>query len=143
MLTTLLLLRAGYAYVPYASLERVIEENKDLYYRALRRTQTTLKNEAPDWEPWVGFFLRCLKKQKDSLAARLNRERIAEGGEADLPALALQVLKALRAQERLTIAQLALMTGANRNTLKVRLRELVMDGRVRQHGKARATWYSL
>ena len=34
VLTTLLLLRAGYDYVPYASLESVIEENKDLYYKA-------------------------------------------------------------------------------------------------------------
>jgi Fic family protein len=143
VLTTLLLLRAGYAYVPYASLERVIEENKDPYYKALRRTQTTLKSETPDWEPWVGFFLRCLKKQKDSLTARLDLERIAQGSEADLPELSLQVLKALRAKERLTIAQLASITGANRNTLKVRLRELVADRHVRQHGKARATWYSL
>lgn len=143
VLTTLLLLRAGYAYLPYASLERVIEENKDLYYRALRRTQTTLGRETPDWEPWVGFFLRCLKKQKDALAVRLDRERIAQGSEADLPALSLEVLRALRTQERLTIAQLASITGANRNTLKVRLRELVAEGRVRRHGKARATWYSL
>jgi len=75
VLTTLLLLRAGYLYVPYASLERVVEENKDLYYKALRRTQTTLKADAPDWEPWIGFFLRALKKQKDSLAKRLDRER--------------------------------------------------------------------
>ena len=132
-----------YAYVPYASLERVIEENKDLYYKALRRTQTRLKSETPDWEPWVGFFLRSLKRQKDSLAARLERERIAQGSEADLPELSLQVLKALRAKERPTIAQLASITGANRNTLKVRLRELVADGRVRRHGKSRATWYSL
>lgn len=143
VLTTLLLLRAGYAYVPYASLERVIEENKDLYYKALPRTQTTLRSATPDWEPWVGFFLRCLKKQKDGLAGRLDRERMGEASEADLPGLSLQVLKALRTQERLTIAQLASITGANRNTLKVRLRELVADRRVRQHGKARATWYSL
>ncbi|MEQ8347022.1 MAG: DUF977 family protein [Sneathiellaceae bacterium] len=143
VLTTLLLLRAGYAYVPYASLERVIEENKDLYYNALRRTQTSLKSEAPDWEPWLGFFLRSLKRQTDVLAARLERERIAQGSEADVPELSLQVLNALRANERLTIAQLATITGANRNTLKVRLRELVADGRVRRHGKARATWYSL
>ena len=141
-LTTLLLLRAGYAYVPYASLERVIEENKDLYYKALRRTQTTLKSEMPDWQPWMGFFLRSLKRQKDNLATRLDRERIAHGSEVDLPELSLQVLKALRAKERLTIAQLASITGANRNTLKVRLRELVAEGRVRRHGKARATWYS-
>jgi Fic family protein len=143
VLTTLLLLRAGYAYVPYASLERVIEENKDFYYKALRRTQTTLKSEKQDWEPWVGFFLRCLKKQKDGLEARIGRERTAQDSEADLPGLSLQILEALRAKERLTIAQIASITGANRNTLKVRLRELVADGRVRQHGKARATWYSL
>jgi len=143
VLTTLLLLRAGYAYVPYASLERVFEENKDLYYKALRRTQTTLKRDTPDWEPWIGFFLRCLKRQKDSLAARLQRERIAQGEEDELSDVSLRVLKALRAQERLTIAQLASVTRANRNTLKVKLRELVSAGRVRQHGKARATWYSL
>lgn len=143
VLTTLMLLRSGYAYVPYASLERVIEENKDLYYKALRRTQTTLKGDVPDWEPWVGFFLRCLKKQKDSLAVRLDRERIAQGGEDELSDVSRQVLKALREKERLTIVQLASSTGANRNTLKVRLRELVAEGRVRKHGKARATWYSL
>lgn len=143
VLTTLLLLRAGYAYVPYASLERVIEENKHLYYRALRRTQMKLGSEPPDWEPWVGFFLRCLKRQKDGLAVRLDRERIAQNREADLPELSIRVLDALRASERLTIAQLASITDANRNTLKVRLRELVAEGRVRRHGKARATWYSL
>lgn len=143
VLTTLLLLRADYAYVPYASLERVIEDNKDLYYKALRRTQITLKSETPDWEPWIGFFLRCLKKQKDSLATQLDGERIAQHGEADLPELSLKVIEALRSKGRLTITQLVSITGANRNTLKVRLRELVIAGRVRRRGKARATWYSL
>lgn len=143
VLTTLLLLRAGYAYVPYASLERVIEENKDFYYKALRRTQMTLEGETPDWEPWIGFFLRCLKKQKDGLEVRLERERSAEGQDDELSDVSVRVLKALQTHERLTIAQLASVTHANRNTLKVRLRELVSAGRVRQHGRARATWYSL
>lgn len=105
--------------------------------------RTTLKGDAPDWEPWIGFFLRCLKKQKDSLAVRLERERTVQGQDDELSDVSLQVLKALRARERLTIAQLASITKANRNTLKVRLRELVSAGRVRRHGKARATWYSL
>ncbi|HWA19057.1 MAG TPA: Fic family protein [Devosia sp.] len=143
VLTTLLLLRAGYAYVPYASLERVIEENKDLYYKALRRTQTTLKKDKADWEPWLGFFLRCLKKQKDGLALRLDRERASQGGDESLPELSLKILKAFQKKERLSIADLTSITGANRNTIKLRLRELVSEGRVRQHGKARATWYSL
>lgn len=38
---TLLLLQAGYAYVPYSSLESVVEQSKEAYYLALRQTQGT------------------------------------------------------------------------------------------------------
>lgn len=141
ILTTLLLTRAGYEYVPYASLESIVEENKDLYYKALRRTQTTLATDAPDWEPWLGFFLRCLKKQKANLAAKVKQEK--EVSDTSLPLLSVQVLKLLEKHERLAIGQMVEFTGANQNTLKLRLRELVNEGRVQRHGKARATWYSL
>lgn len=143
VLTTLLLLRAGYAYAPYASLERVIEENKDLYYAALRRTQKTLEREKPDWEPWLGFFLRALKKQKDGLATRVQEARGEDQASEALPELSRRVLEVLRRQPRLGITELAALTGANRNTLKLRLRELVETGRVRRLGKARATRYEL
>lgn len=142
VLTTLLLLRAGYLYAPFASLERVIEENKDLYYKALRRTQTTLKGDSPDWEPWIGFFLRALKKQKDSLANRLDGERARQGADDQLPSLSLEILALFKTHERLTSSQIETVLGANRNTLKVRLRELVTAGRIKRHGKARATWYT-
>ena len=138
ILTTLLLLRAGYEYVPYASLERIVEENKDLYYKALRRTQITLADDKPDWEPWLGFFLRCLKRQKDNLATRMET-----ASDNALPPLSAQVLALLGEHEHLTIAQMVEHTGANRNTLKLRLRELVHAGRIQRHGKARATWYRI
>ncbi|MCE3230574.1 MAG: Bacterial regulatory protein AsnC family [Alphaproteobacteria bacterium] len=141
ILTTLMLLRAGYAYVPYASLESIVEDNKDLYYKALRRTQITLKSSSPDWEPWVGFFLRCLKKQKANLAAKLDQEKAS--GNTALSPLSVQVLELLKKHERLTITEMVGHTGANQNTLKVRLRELVAAGRIQRHGKARATWYVL
>src|SRR5439155_2770082 len=60
VLTTLLLLRTGYAYVPFSSLERVIEENKDEYYRTLRRAQATLDKDESQLGDWIAFFLRCL-----------------------------------------------------------------------------------
>lgn len=142
VLTTLLLLRAGYAYVPYASLERVVEENKDLYYKALRRTQISLKSEKPDWEPWIGFFLRCLKKQKDILERRIDHARTQASADDELPALSLEILKLIGTSDRVTISDIEAKTNANRNTLKLRLRELVNDGRIKRHGKARATWYS-
>jgi Fic family protein len=142
ILTTLMLLRAGYSYVPYASLESIIEDNKDLYYKALRRTQMTIKKEKPDWEPWLGFFMRCLKKQKNNLAAKVEKEEAKRGADAALPALSMQILGLLKKHERLTIAEIVKHTEANQNTIKVRLRELVASGRVQRYGKGRATWYS-
>jgi Fic family protein len=125
ILTTTLLLRrrAGYSYVPYASLESVVEDNRELYYKALRRTQTSLKTDDPDWEPWIGFFLRCLKKQKANLAAKVKKEKVSD--DAELPALLLQVMGLLRKHERLSISQIVVLTGANQNSLKLRLCELV------------------
>lgn len=143
VLTTLLLLRAAYAYVPFASLESVVEANKDLYYKALRRTQSTLQTDTPDWLPWIGSFLRSLKKQKDTLEDRIEQERVESADDSELPELSLEVIKLLREEGRRTAVQIAEATGANRNTLKVRLRELVESGRIKRFGKARATWYSL
>jgi Fic family protein len=142
ILTTLMLLRAGYEYVPFASLESVVEDTKDLYYRALRRTQASLGTDNPDWDPWVGFFLRCLKKQKTNLETKVEKEKAA-GGDTNLPTLSLEVIGLLKEHERLTIAEIVALTGANQNTLKVRLRELVASGRVSRFGKARATWYTI
>ncbi len=141
ILTTLLLLRAGYSYVPYSSLESVIEDNKELYYKALRRTQISFLNEAPDWDPWIGFLLRCLRKQKNKLLFKIENVRALD--DRELPELSATILQLLTENERLTISELVNKTGANQNTLKVRLRELVATGRVIRHGKARATWYRL
>lgn len=141
ILTTLMLLRVGYSYVPYVSLESIVEDNKDLYYKALRRTQTTLKKDLSDWEPWLGFFLRCLKKQKNNLATKMEQEKVSD--DTALPALSVQILELLRKHERLTIAEMVKHTNANQNTLKVRLRELVQAGFIQRLGKGRATWYSI
>jgi len=141
ILVTLMLLRAGYDYVPYASLEHIVEENKELYYKALRRTQTTLKADSLDWEPWLRFFLRALKKQKDNLEYKVEQDK--SNNDVDLPTLSVKVLKLFDEHERLTISEIVQLTGANQNTLKVRLRELVNAGRIRRHGKGPATWYSM
>ena len=76
ILTTLLLLQSGYAYVPYSSLESVIEQNKEDYYLALRQTQGSIRTDAPNWQPWLGFFLRALQQQKRRLASKVEEEKL-------------------------------------------------------------------
>ncbi|MEY2953906.1 MAG: hypothetical protein RLZZ401_1993, partial [Pseudomonadota bacterium] len=75
VLTTLLLMQGGYAYVPYSSLESVIEANKEGYYLALRQTQGTIRTEAPNWQPWLLFFLRSLSEQVRRLEKKVEREK--------------------------------------------------------------------
>lgn len=140
LLTTLLLLKAGYSYVPYSSLESIIERNKDSYYIALRKTQQTLKTENPDYTPWLLFFLRSLVKQKDHLTHKVEQER---GAYLDLPTLSLQILALVKEHGTLTMSQLEMMTNANRNTLKKNVAQLVADGHLKQFGKGRATRYTL
>lgn len=62
-LTNLLLLKAGYEYTPYVSLEEIIENKKDAYYASLRQTQKNHKTEKENIGPWLSFFLEVLLEQ--------------------------------------------------------------------------------
>ena len=140
VLTTLLLLQAGYAYVPYSSLESVIEHNKEAYYLALRQTQGTIRGDAPDWQPWLAFFLRSLAEQVRRLEQKVERERLVL---AALPELSMRIVEFAREHGRVTIGQAIRLTGASRNTLKQHFRHLVERGQLSQHGSGRGVWYQL
>jgi len=140
ILTAILLLQAGYAYVPYSSLESVIEHSKEGYYLALRQTQGTIRTAAPNWQPWLLFFLRALQQQKRRLAAKVEREKIII---AALPELAVQIVDHARQHGRVTIGDMIRVTGASRNTLKEHFRRLVALGHLKQHGARKGTWYGL
>ena len=139
-LTTLLLLQAGYAYVPYSSLESVVEHNKEAYYLALRQTQGTIRTAAPNWQPWLIFFLRALSEQVKRLEKKVAREKLVL---ATLPELSLQIVEFVREHGRITIGEAISLTGANRNTLKQHFRGLVELGHLALRGSGRGAWYEL
>ena len=140
ILTTLLLLQAGYAYVPYSSLESVIEQSKEGYYLALRQTQGSIRSEAPNWQPWLIFFLRALQQQMKRLATKVEREKFVL---PSLPELSLRILDHAREHGRVSMGDIIKLTGASRNTLKQQLRQLVEKGYLIRQGGGRTTWYTL
>jgi Fic family protein len=140
LLTTLLLLKAGYAYVPYSSLEGVIENSKEGYYLALRQTQSTIRTAAPNWQPWLIFFLRALQQQERRLAAKVERERLVI---AALPELDLQIIDYVRQHGRVTMADMVRITGTSRNTLKDHFRSLQEKQYLARHGSGKGSWYAL
>lgn len=134
ILTTLLMLKTGYEYIPYSSLEKIVEENKSEYYLALRQAQADPEKETG---AWVLFLLRMLKKQKDNLMLKLEKERSL----MKLPELSIKILTEIRQRGTVTISEVELLTKANRNTIKVRLRELVKDGLIEMIGKGKGAKY--
>ena len=139
VLVNLLLLKAGYSYIPYASLESVIEKNKEAYYLALQRTQKTLKTSATDWHPWLVFFLSSLKRQKDHLVQKTS----ALAQYSALPHESMLIMQYVDSHHRITISDAQkLITTVSRPTIKNRLAQLVKEGFLIRHGKARGTWYS-
>lgn len=140
VLTPLLLLQAAYAYVPYSSLESVVEQSKEAYYLALRQTQGRIRSETPNWQPWITFYLRALAEQVRRLGRKVEREKLVL---AALPELSLQIVEFAREHGRITMGDAIRLTGGNRNTLKQHFRALVDSGTLSQQGAGRGVWYQL
>jgi predicted HTH transcriptional regulator len=110
------------------------------YYLALRQTQATIHGNRPDWQPWVLFFLRALDRQKNRLAAKIEREKIVV---AQLPELSVRILDFAGEHGRVSAGDMMRSAGASRNTLKQQFRRLVERGYLTRHGGGRTTWYTL
>ncbi len=140
ILTNLLLLKLGYNYIQYSSLESIIEDNKDLYYKHLRDCQITLETKKIRFENWITFFLKSLKKQKDNLEKKVKAEKILQENFGELH---LEILKILKNHKQLAISDIQRLTAANRSTLKAKLRELLEIKKIRTFGRGRAVVYEI
>lgn len=138
LLTTLLMLKSGYLYAPYSSLESIVEANKEAYYLALQKSQKNWQDPKPEWNAWLLFFFRSLQRQKRHLEAKLEKEHILL---KNLSPLSQNILDILSSHGKLGIREMEAMTKANRNTLKKTLALLVNDRYISKHGVGKGSWY--
>lgn len=75
LLATLLLLRHGYKWIEYVSLEHEIESRKTEYYRVLRSCQANRPSE--DVTEWITFFLDALGNVQNQLKQKLEVQGVA------------------------------------------------------------------
>ena len=136
-LTTLLLLKTGYSYVPYCSLESIIEASKNSYYTALRNTQKHIWDGQVDYEFWLSFFITSLYKQKKHLEDKIKliEER------ADLGDKAIEVLKLFDGNERLTSKEIVQKTNFNMETVRKILQKLLGRGDIKKYGTTKTRSY--
>lgn len=137
VLTNLLMLQAGYEYMPYVSHEKLIEDNKAEYYIALRKSQRTLKTEEEDITPWLEFFLNILLLQAKQAIELLSKENI----ERLLSPKQLAVWQYLAQVTEATPGKISKATKIARPTVSQALDKLLQLKKVERVGLGRTTRY--
>ncbi len=138
-LTNLLLLKSGYDYIPYISLDEIIEETKVDYYLSLRMTQKKHKTDKEDITPWVNYFLSALIKQ-----ARKAKELMdAEHPEKILSEKQIQIYELFKEGKDIGIKDLDIMLDGKiaRATIKQTLSRLVDLRLLERIGQGRGSRY--
>lgn len=75
LLTTLLCLQNGYSVVKYISLERIIEESKDDYYRVLKESSVHWHQRQHQLLPWWNYFFGVIRQAYKELAFKVENTK--------------------------------------------------------------------
>lgn len=137
ILTNLLLLQQGYLYVPYISHEKLVEDNKADYYRALRKSQKTLKTNKEDVTPWLHFFLSIIFEQAKQAVSLLSKESV----EKLFSPKQLLVLEYFQTADEVTPMELSKKLKIARPTVNQILSRLLQFKKIERMGLGRSTRY--
>lgn len=139
-LTNLLLLRADYVYVPYVSLDEIIEDTRSEYYIALNATQNKHRTDNEDITPWLNYFLDTLLTHTEKARQLMQGEH----PEMFLSESQEQVLAFFKADEALSISDIGekLHDDASRETTKKILARLVELRLIELIGRGRGARYT-
>src|SRR3990167_4875831 len=137
-LTNFLLLRAGYGYIPYISLEEIVEDQKEQYYLSLRETQRHHKSTREDVSPWVNFLLDTLLAQAEAARHLIERDE----PEQSLSEKQLAVLRLFDEGATLSPKEIShVLKDMPLPTIKQALSRLVKIELLKRIGLGRATLY--
>ncbi|MDZ7611928.1 MAG: Fic family protein [Candidatus Moranbacteria bacterium] len=137
ILTNLLLLKEGYLYMPYVSHEKLIEDNKDSYYIALRRSQKTFGARNENITDWLEYFLDIFLKQSEMAVELLESEQV----EKLLSPKQLSIWDYLQTVFEAAPGEIAEKTGVARPTVNQALTKLLKLKRIEKIGAGRGTRY--
>jgi len=137
ILTNLLMLQAGYAYMPYASHEKVVEDNKPEYYLSLRQSQKTFQTDAETIGPWLDYFLEIVLYQAQVALELFYDENI----EKLLSPRQLEVWQYVQGAIEVTPKELSEKLEIPRPTINQVVNRLIELRKIERLGIGRATRY--
>ncbi len=136
LLTALLLYRSGFYVGRYISLEAKIAKNKDLYYAALRASQTGWHEGKDDPVPFIKYLLGTI------LAAYRDFEdrfALVETKRTALDTVRLAALSRIGSFTKQDIRELC--PSLSVSSVEGALRKLIESGELKREGNGRNTYY--
>lgn len=139
LLTTLFLIKQGYGFIQYVSLENIIEERKKEYYKVLMDGQKNRYKENEIIDAWMLFFLDCLVTLINRLKAKYETYSKLE---RELNDRQQALLKFINEQKKVQMKEVEIaFSNESRNTLKKDLAYLVKEGMILKTGERKGTRY--
>lgn len=138
ILSNFLLLQHGYEFIKYSSLEKVIEDNKKLYYLALRRSQKDRNTVKEDVSEWINFFLDVLMV----IISKLEKKIKDKGVITELNNQEEKVLKYIAEHQRIVSKDVMNICGVKERAARDILQKLIEKKWVTKKGaRKRDTYY--
>lgn len=93
LLTVYLLYSEEYEVVRYISLERIIEETRETYYRTLYTSSVGWHQNEHDPMPWVAYFLAVLKAAYEEFSTSVGEIKETRGAKTRLVLQAVEMMR--------------------------------------------------
>ncbi len=136
LISTWLLYRNGFGVQRYISLERLIEDRKDDYYHALRKSDSGWHSNQHKIEPWVEFFAKLTLDAYEIWNKKFQALSISKPKKRDLVRLEVQRLRTF------TFSSIcAGIPDISSETVRLELTKMKKEGLIISHGHGRgASW---
>jgi Fic family protein len=139
LLTTLLLLKLDYSFVPYISFENIIERRKKDYYEALMMGQKNRNTDQEKIDTWILFFLDCLQEMIDLLGKKYD---VFKNKGGYLNPRQKEVLETIRVNQPVKFGDIIIALPAySPNTIKKDLLYLLNENQIETTGRNKGTVY--
>ena len=136
LLTTLLLYRSGFYVGKYISLEAKIAKNKDLYYDALRQSQTGWHDGQEDVIPFIKYLLGTILSAYRDFEDRFS---LVEKKQSALEMVNQATLHKIGRFTKQDIRELC--PSLSVSSVEGALRKLVASGELAREGSGKSTCY--
>lgn len=137
LLTTLLLLKRGYNWIQYVSLEHEIENRKKEYYKNLRICQAQRPNE--DITEWIMFFFEALINVQNKLSVKLEHY----GATSELSPREKAIYSFISEHAGCKIGQVNRSFDVSLSTIKRIVNNLIEKDLVKKYGTGSGTNYTI